>query len=105
MKTERAAVEPAPEATDRGPTPEETKPPEETLPVSTITDPDPAGSTMLKLLPVVVENAASTYAFIDGGAAPSLITRDLVMRLGLKGKKCRQLMQTECGAFLCDEVI
>ena len=104
-KTERAAVEPAPEDTDRDPMPEETTPPEETLPVSTITDLDPAGSTMLKLLPVVVENAASTYAFIDGGAAPSLITRDLVMRLGLKGKKCRQLMQTEFGVFLCDEVI
>ena len=36
---------------------------------------------------------------------PSLITRDLVTRLGLKGKKCHQLMRTECGDFLCDEVV
>ena len=102
---EKGAARPPPAAGDSSSTPTETRPPEGALPVSTITDPNPDGRTMLKLLPVVVENAASTYAFIDGGAAPSLITRDLVTRLGLKGRRCHQLMQTECGTFLCDEVV
>ena len=73
--------------------------------VHTITDPRPDGRTMLKILPVQVTGRISTYAFIDGGAVPTLISRKLVDRLGLKGRKCSQLMRTECGDFHCDEVL
>ena len=78
---------------------------ESPLPVDVISSPEPDGSVMLKIIPVNVTNQVSTYAFIDGGAAPTLASRSLIDKLGIKGRPCRQVMRTECGDFVCDEVV
>ena len=75
------------------------------LPVSAVSRSEPDGRTMLKLLPVIAEESSATYAFIDGGAVPTLVSRSLVTRLGIKGRKCHQVMRTECGDFTCNEVV
>ena len=59
---------------------------------------------MLKLLPVIAGDSSATYAFIDSGAVPTLISRSLADRMGIKGRKCHQVMRTECGDFTCKEV-
>ena len=56
---------------------------------------------MLKILSVQVRKDA----FIDGGAAPTLASRSLINKLGLKGRPCMQFMRTECGDFICDQVV
>ena len=76
-----------------------------TLSVSTLTSPEPDGSTMLKILPVKVSEEMFTYAFIDGGAVPTLISQSLAKKLGLKGTPCDQVMRTENGDFHCYEVV
>ena len=60
---------------------------------------------MLKIVPVLVNNRHATYGFIDCGAAPTLVTRSLVDKLGLRGKPCNQTMITEAGTFVCKEVL
>nr|XP_027237819.1 uncharacterized protein LOC113828948 [Penaeus vannamei] len=63
----------------------------------------PDGRIMMKILPVRVNNSVSTYAFIDGGAAPTLAARSLIQRLGIQGLPVRQAMKTENGIFMCNE--
>ena len=65
----------------------------------------PDGRTMLKIVPVLVNGTYATYAFIDGGAAPTLVTKGLIQKLGLRGRKCDQTMVTEAGTFTCHEVL
>ena len=71
--------------------------------VSTMIKPD--GRTMLKIIPVIVNGEHPTYAFIDGGAAPTLASKSLIKRLGLTGRPCNQTMITEAGTFVCKEVL
>ncbi|ROT73706.1 WDFY family member 4 [Penaeus vannamei] len=68
-----------------------------------IFDCEPDGRIMMKILPVRVNNSVSTYAFIDGGAAPTLAARSLIQRLGIQGLPVRQAMKTENGIFMCNE--
>ena len=65
----------------------------------------PDGRIMLKILPVLVNGTHVAYGFIDGGAAPTLVAKSLVERLGLKGRPCHQTMVTEAGTFTCKEVL
>ena len=63
------------------------------------------GQTMLKIIPVLVNGKYQTYAFIDGGAAPTLASKSLIDRMGLRGRRCHQTMITEAGTFVSKEVL
>ncbi|XP_069989477.1 uncharacterized protein [Penaeus vannamei] len=84
-------------------TPSVNSPLTDALPCANILDCEPDGRIMMKILPVRVNNRVSTYAFIDGGAAPTLAVRSLIQRLGIQGLPVRQAMKTENGIFMCNE--
>ncbi|ROT78832.1 WDFY family member 4 [Penaeus vannamei] len=84
-------------------TPSVNSPLTDALPCANILDCEPDGRIMMKILPVRVNNSVSTYAFIDGGAAPTLAARSLIQRLGIQGLPVRQAMKTENGIFMCNE--
>ncbi|XP_069979453.1 uncharacterized protein [Penaeus vannamei] len=84
-------------------TPSVNSPLTDALPCANILDCEPDGRIMMKILPVQVNNSVSTYAFIDGGAAPTLAARSLIQRLGIQGLPVRQAMKTENGIFMCNE--
>ncbi|XP_066958852.1 uncharacterized protein [Macrobrachium rosenbergii] len=65
----------------------------------------PDGRTMLKIVPALINGTHATYAFIDSGSAPTLVTKGLVEKLGLQGRSCNQKMITEAGTFMCREVV
>ncbi|XP_069973539.1 uncharacterized protein [Penaeus vannamei] len=86
-------------------TPNVNSPLTDALPCAKILDCEPDGRIMMKILPVRVNNSVSTYAFIDGGAAPTLAARSLIQRLGIQGLPVRQAMKTENGIFMCNKRI
>ncbi|XP_066983799.1 uncharacterized protein [Macrobrachium rosenbergii] len=65
----------------------------------------PDGRTMLKIVPALINGTHATYAFIDSGSAPTLVTKGLVEKLGLQGRSCNQKMITEAGTFTCRKVV
>jgi len=78
---------------------------EDVLPCASLTNYNPDGRIMMKILPVKVNNKIYTYAFIDCGAAVTLAARSLIKKLGIKGKHISQTMRTENGDFKCDELV